>query len=322
MQKLGLAIVGAGSHYIKNIAPALNSIDQIKLKGVVNSTYASSKSVGEKIGIPGYKTLADLFKGEEVDIVYIATPPSLHFDYIQESLEAGKHVWVEKTFVTDKNKWLEIVELARQKDLQAYECFMFLHHPQFKKLQDLVIGGLYGDVRHIDARFCFPHLSFDNFRYNKKLGGGGLLDAGCYPLKAICTLLGAPNDIYCHSLSVEEVDVETSGTALLAYEKSTASITWGFGFEYGNEIDILFEQGRVKAGRIFSKPNSLKTMVEVFSQSKGDKTYNFDPEDHFLNMFAEFTSSIDKPELRNAKMEQDLKYAETLFNLKKLTEKF
>lgn len=137
--------------------------------------------------IVGY---GNLVTSDKIDAAYIPLPPALHFKWAKKALEAGKHVFVEKPSTTCLADTDELIRIAREKELALHENYMFIYHSQLEALNDVVKSGEIGDVRLYRITFGFPLRQLNDFRYNKKLGGGALLDAGGYCMKYARYLLG------------------------------------------------------------------------------------------------------------------------------------
>ncbi|GAA3873638.1 hypothetical protein GCM10022243_43490 [Saccharothrix violaceirubra] len=127
---------------------------------------------------------------DDVDAVYIPLPPAPHHRWIVEALRAGKHVLAEKPLCVDPAGTTEVVAPARRQGLVFAENFLFPHHSQHRKVEDLVRNGTVGDVRAFSSAFGIPAVDPSSFRHRADLGGGALLDAGVHPLRVARFLLG------------------------------------------------------------------------------------------------------------------------------------
>ncbi len=131
-----------------------------------------------------------LLERKDIDAVYIALPPALHKEWAIKALKAKKHVLVEKPSSTNYKDSLEMVKVANQNNLLLMENYMFEYHSQQTFIKDILAGEEIGEMRLFKSSFGFPLMNKDNFRYKKSLGGGVLLDAAGYPIKATQLFLG------------------------------------------------------------------------------------------------------------------------------------
>src|ERR1700722_19569113 len=122
-----------------------------------------------------------LLKDQDVDVVYNALPNSLHHEWTIKALRAGKHVLCEKPVAMSAAQAEEMFDVARQSGLVLAEAFMYRSHPLTHAVMNAVLGGAIGELRLIRTSFCFRTTRIDgNIRFSPKLGGGGLMDVGCY----------------------------------------------------------------------------------------------------------------------------------------------
>lgn len=205
---------------------------------------------------------------QEVGAVLIAGPNGIHREHALEALSAGKHVFIEKSMAADLAEVELLIETARERERLCAECFMYLHHPQFEQVRELVKeDGPVGRIRSIVARFGFPHLAPGDIRYSRELAGGALLDAGAYCLSALRELLGDPRLEWCTLSSPEGHEVDTSGSAVCRSGDRVGFADWGFGRSYRNELEIWGERALVRVPFAFSKPPGLATEITIIHQT-------------------------------------------------------
>jgi predicted dehydrogenase len=133
-----------------------------------------------------------LFADPAIDAVYIATPHPQHVDCVLRAARAGKHVLCEKPLALTRADALRAVEACRANNVLLMEAFMYRCHPQTAKIVELVRSGALGRVGLVQATFSFS-TGFDpnNRFFNPALGGGGILDVGCYPVSFARLIAGA-----------------------------------------------------------------------------------------------------------------------------------
>lgn len=142
-------------------------------------------------GVPVvHPTYQDLIDDPDVDAVYVATPAALHHHWTLAALAAGKDVLCEKPLAANATEAREMVTAARSAGLVLMEAFHWRYHPLVER-----VGGLLGDVgpiRHVHGAFCLPdgHVAPGDIRWDLALGGGALMDLGCYPLQWVCWAAG------------------------------------------------------------------------------------------------------------------------------------
>lgn len=213
-------------------------------------------SYGGKI-YEGYKTL---ILSPDVDIVYLPLPPALHFKWAKLALESGKHVYVEKPFSTDLKDSQILLSIAKEKKLAVHENYMFIYHQQLQAVQDLISQGEIGKVRQYRVSFGFPRRAANDFRYNKALGGGALLDAGGYCMKYASWLLGDTARLVCANAYYEpEFEVDIFGSCTMTNDEGTiVQMSFGMDCDYKCELEAWGSIGTLTTGRILTAPDGLE----------------------------------------------------------------
>lgn len=196
------------------IAPARGH-SRVEVVSVAARDAERAKAFALEHGIPGFHLSYDaLMNDPRVDLVYVATPPSVHARQTIAALKAGKPVFCEKPFTLDAREAQEVMAVAKAKGLRVIEAFHYRHHALWTRVLDLVRGGAIGMVKSIDASFHVPIAkSAEEFRWNPALGGGALMDLGCYPLQWVRTVTGEePKVTQARMRMVDGVDAETTAT--------------------------------------------------------------------------------------------------------------
>lgn len=196
----------------------------------------------------------------DVDVVYLPLPPALHFKWAKITLEAGKNAYVEKPFTTSLSDTQRLLSIAKERKLVVHENYMFVYHQQLQVIKDLIATGEIGKVRQYRISFGFPRRAVSDFRYNKYLGGGALLDAGGYCLKCASWFLGdTAKLVYAKESSEPEFDVDIFGSAVMINDEGTiAQISFGMDCDYKCELEVWGSTGTLTTGRILTAPDGFE----------------------------------------------------------------
>jgi D-xylose 1-dehydrogenase (NADP+, D-xylono-1,5-lactone-forming) len=138
----------------------------------------------------------ELLADPDVEVVYVALPSSLHVEWSIRALEAGKHVLCEKPMSRDPLAVEHAFDVAERNDRLLMEAFMYRHQPQAKRLRELVQEGAIGEPRLVRAAFAFPLDRPNDVRWDPELGGGALLDLGCYCVSGSRLVAGEPESVF------------------------------------------------------------------------------------------------------------------------------
>lgn len=224
----------------------------------------------ENFGGKVYEGYYTLLSSPEVDVVYIPLPPALHFQWAKSALENGKHAYVEKPFTVNFDETKQLLAIAKEKKLAVHENYMFVFHNQLKALKDIIDSGEIGIVRQYRISFGFPRRAANDFRYNKALGGGALLDAGGYCLKFASLLLGDSARMVCANACYEpEFEVDIFGSCTMNNDDGIiVQMAFGMDCDYKCELEAWGSTGTLTTGRVLTAPDGF--VPEVFIKHNQD----------------------------------------------------
>lgn len=158
-------------NYVNGTIYAVADLNKDKL-----NKFASEKNISKTYTDPD-----EMIKDPKVDIIYIATPHTYHYEYIKKALNAGKHVFCEKAITVNAAQFDEVQLLAQKKNLILTEGLTLLHMPIYKKVNQLIASGAIGEVKLVQVNFgSLKDYDPNNRFFNKALAGGALLDIGGY----------------------------------------------------------------------------------------------------------------------------------------------
>lgn len=206
-----------------------------------------------------FEGYATMISSPEIDIVYLPLPPALHFRWAYEALSHGKHAFVEKPFTTSLSDTQTLLALAQEKGLAVHENYMFVFHQQLEAIHDLIAAGEIGTVRQYRISFGFPRRAANDFRYNKKLGGGALFDAGGYCMKYGAYLLGPTARLVCANSYYEpDFEVDIFGSATMTNDAGVVvQLSFGMDCDYKCELEAWGSTGTLTTGRILTAPDGF-----------------------------------------------------------------
>ncbi|KRN28768.1 dehydrogenase-like protein [Lactobacillus selangorensis] len=163
------------------MADAINDVDgEVYAVSDVNEEMLN-KFAAEKHIQKTYLDAQKMIEDPKVDIIYIATPHTYHFDYIKAALAAGKHVFCEKAITVNARQFDEVQKMAQEKHLILTEGFTLYHMPVYKQVHDLIANGDLGQIKLVQVNFgSLKDYDPKNRFFNKDLAGGALLDIGGY----------------------------------------------------------------------------------------------------------------------------------------------
>jgi predicted dehydrogenase len=138
-----------------------------------------------------------MLEDPEIDVVYISLPNNLHAEWAIKAASAGKHVLCEKPLAVTVDDVDAIEVAATQAGVVVAEAFMYRHHAQTLKVQELISGGVIGKLNVVRGGFTFNIENPKDIRLNPNLGGGSIWDVGCYPISYARAVVGAePAEVF------------------------------------------------------------------------------------------------------------------------------
>ena len=267
---------------------------------ILNKEKEKAKAFTERYGGKIFESYSGLIESKDTDAIYLPLPPALHYKWAKLALLAGKHVFIEKPATTSYEETKELISIARQRSLAVHENYMFAFHNQLAAINDIIIKGEIGDLRLYRISFGFPRRASSDFRYDKNLGGGALLDCGGYTIKYASMLLGETAKItYAQSNYVEGFDVDIFGSAAMVNENGiTAQIAFGMDNSYKCDLEVWGSRGFLKSGRVLTAPDGFVPEVSVISGNEIE-TRKLPADDAFMKSIQKFRACIESDTVRN-----------------------
>ena len=194
MSKTLWGIIGPGA-IARNFAAGLKQASSGELLAIASRDETRRATFADTYGVAADKRDADyavLAADPELDAVYISTPHPFHAELSIMAMRAGKHVLCEKPAGMTASQVVAMTEVAAQQDVFFMEAFMYRCHPQIARMLEILAVGEIGDILHVRAAFGYA-APFDaqSRAYDAALGGGGILDVGCYPVSFARLVAGA-----------------------------------------------------------------------------------------------------------------------------------
>jgi len=294
-KKISFGIIGCSKIARKAVLSAINSSQFAEIGRIGSRDLSKAKEFCEYFHCDNYGTYDEVLEDENIDIVYISLPNSLHEKWTIKAAKKRKHVWCEKPSTTSFISAKKMVEACKKNNVRLFEGLMFRYHPQQKLVKKIVDKGILGDLLKFFGNYSFPYQSKDSNIMNNKLGGGSLNDSASYPIYASRMLFQEePISVLCN-LNIDPISsVDVNVDILLNYpEGKTAHISSMFGSYYQCRYDLLGSNGRVVLNRAYVVPKNMQTNLFLDTEDK-IKKIKIPPHDHFKLMVDDFCNEISK----------------------------
>ena len=229
MSKINWGIIGCGNIAGK-FASDLTLIENANLYAVASrNLFKAEQFANNHNSDKAYGSYDDLFKDENVEIVYIATPHISHAELSIKAMKHGKHVLCEKPLALNKTEASEIMIVSKETGCFFMEALWTRFNPVFVEVLKRIANKEIGEVNYINADFAFTSNHDLNSRvFNLELGGGSILDIGIYPIFLAYTILGIPKEVIAKAIFQKKMGSDIQTSMIFSYEKGQAILYSGF----------------------------------------------------------------------------------------------
>ena len=224
VEKLKWGILGNANIARVCVIPAIQKSSNSTVYALASRSPEDAGRVAAKNNIARvYDSYDKLLTDPRIQVIYIALPNHLHHPWTLAALKAGKHVLCEKPLACNADQAREMADTARDSGLMLMEAFMYRFHPRSRKIHQMVRSGSIGAPRLIRTAFCYRMATADfknpdNARLQRSMGGGALLDVGCYGVSVARWMFNAePVQVQCQaSYHPDGVDLHAVGALQFA----------------------------------------------------------------------------------------------------------
>ena len=272
---LNWGVLGTGEVAF-DVAYAINFVPDNKVIGVASRTAKNATWFAENLpDAKGYPDFDTLIQDPDVDVIYIATPNSTHFDLMRRAIAAGKHILCEKPFCLKSEEGLEIQKLAKEAKVFCMEALWTRFIPATKQIIQQVQNGNIGNLSYVKG--SFGHIFSKDRCFNKELGGGVLFDLGMYLISLTYPILGKP-DTYQFMPSIGKSGVDEQSTFTFSYKSGIiASFHCSFLNDLENTIEFYGEKGILKLGPAFYRTSKISFEAQSNTNSNQEKSVRKNP---------------------------------------------
>lgn len=254
----------------------LKLLDNVELYAVGSRDIERAKQFADEFGFKKYYgSYEELVSDPELEIVYIASPHSRHYEHTLLCLKNKKAVLCEKAFALNSREVEEMINEAAKQKVFLMEALWPPFQPMYRKTKEILQSGVVGKVLHLDARFSFqaPYDPSDR-KFNLTLGGGSLLDIGIYAVIDALWFMGVPDEVIAKA-SFTETGSEHSISIIFGYDGGRmATLYSSFRTAAGIGCDLLCENGNLS----FSRQRDMSQRLIVSINGKENKEYSLLPE--------------------------------------------
>jgi xylose dehydrogenase (NAD/NADP) len=244
-------VLGCSDFARRRTIPALLESPASELIAIASRSADKAAEFRDLFRIPrAYHGYEALLADPDIQAVYIPLPCALHAEWMIRAAHSGKHCLCEKPFTSSLEEARGVQRVFSGCGLFVMEAFMWRLHGQHRRARLLVDRGFIGQVRLVRSGFTLQMKRRPDIRLQPELGGGSLLDLGCYPISAARFYFAAePRSVYARADIDPEYRVDMSVAGMMEFEQGRALFECGFNLPYRTELEIVGDQGAIRIPR-------------------------------------------------------------------------
>ena len=277
------------------VIPAMQKGELCEIAAISSRDIQKAKNAADDLGIPrAYGSYEELLTDPEIDAVYNPLPNNMHISWTIKALESSKHVLCEKPIGLNAAECESLITKAEKyPHLKVMEAFMYRFHPQWRKAKSLVKEGRIGNVKNIQSFFSYYNVDPQNIRNRVEVGGGSLMDIGCYCISFPRFILDKEPE---RVISITDYDpkmkTDRYASAILDFSSGiTSSFTCSTQLIPYQRANILGTEGRVEIEIPVNAPPDKQTRIWLITK-EGNEEIAFDPVDQYTLQGDAFSKAI------------------------------
>jgi len=257
MKKVRWGILGTAKIGLETVIPAMQKGQYCLIEAIASRNLDKAQKAAERLNITkAYGSYEELLSDPAIDAVYIPLPNHMHVPWSIKALQAGKHVLCEKPISLNASEARELLTVAEKFPyLKIMENFMYRHHPQWQLAKQWVEEGKIGNLQTIQSFFSYYNSDSNNIRNKVDIGGGGLMDIGCYCISLSRFIFADEPFRVCGMMKYDpklKIDRLTSG--LLQFEQGTSTFTCATQLVPYQRVKIFGTKGYIEIEIPFNAP--------------------------------------------------------------------
>ena len=288
-------VLGAARIAVRHVIPAIQTCGHGRVEAIASRDLATAQQVAAQFEIGrAYGSYEALVEDPGIDAVYIPLPNHLHVPWSLRAIEAGKHVLCEKPIGLSAGEARRLADAAaRSPRLKVMEAFMYRFHPQWQRARELARSGAIGEVRAIHTWFSYFNADPQNVRNMKDIGGGALMDIGCYGISVARFITGRePLRVTAISDLDPSFGTDRLTSAMLDFGDAVGSLTCATQLGRHQRVDIGGSDGIIEIEIPFNPPIDRRCTI-VLRQGDRVEPIALERANQFERQVAAFSCAIE-----------------------------
>jgi predicted dehydrogenase len=294
MKKVRWGCLSTSKFAQNKIIPAVKGCQHAEFTAIASRNRQSAEDAAARHGIAqAYGSYDELLADANVDAIYNPMPNHMHVEWTIKALEAGTHVLCEKPIGLSSEEGQRLLDAAKQHPTRkVMEGFMYRLHPQWQRAKQLVDAGEIGRLRTIHSFFSYSNLDPNNIRNKADIGGGGMMDIGCYNVSLSRFLFGAEPARVLGAVEFDpDFKTDRLASGILQFETGMATFTCSTQLSPYQRVNIFGTEGRIEIEIPFNAPPDKPCRMWV--QRGGEiEELSFDICDQYTIEFDLFSQAV------------------------------
>lgn len=294
MRKVKWGIISTALIGTEKVIPGMQKGELCDIYAICSRNLPLAQAAAEKLDIPkAYGSYEELLQDPEIEAVYNPLPNHLHIPWSIKALEAGKHVLCEKPIAISSSEGQKLVDAAHaHPQLKVMEAFMYRFHPQWQYTRQLVLDGGIGTLRTIQTFFSYYNDDPTNIRNMADIGGGGMLDIGCYAISLSRFIFGAEPTRVTGMLEYDpDYKTDIIGSVMMQFEKGTSTFTISTKVEDYQRVLIMGTSGWIEIEIPFNAPQDKPCKLWYTQKGKTEEVV-FETADQYMLQGEAFSRAV------------------------------
>jgi len=258
-------ILGTANIALAKVIPAMQRSEWCEIAAIASRDLSKAKAAAGELNIPNaYGSYEELLKDGSIEAVYNPLPNNLHVAWTMKAAEAGKHVLCEKPIALTAVEARTLIEVRDRTDVRIQEAFMVRTHPQWLETRRLIHSGRIGSLRSITGFFSYNNPDPTNIRNQLELGGGALMDIGCYPITISRFMYETePRRVLGFIERDNANGTDTLTSAVLDFPNGHSTFTCSTRLAPYQRMIFMGTEGRIEVLIPFNAPNDRPTQILI-----------------------------------------------------------
>jgi predicted dehydrogenase len=263
--KVRWGVLGVANVAVRQVIPAMQQGKWSEVTAIASRDLAKAQRAARALGIPkAFGAYEDLLSDDEIEAVYIPLPNHLHVPWTIKAAEAGKQVLCEKPIAMNAGEAETLLAVRERTGVKIQEGFMVRTHPRWLAVRELIRAGRIGELRSVTGCFSYFNRDPGNVRNQADIGGGALMDIGCYPITISRFIFGVePRRVLGLVERDPEFGIDRLTSAMLDFEGGQAAFTCSTQLAAYQRMQMFGTRGRIEVEIPFNAPADRPVRISI-----------------------------------------------------------